>query len=104
MVPTNQPAAGPEYRRRRGQTADVEEEGIENRNAVARIGQRPQHPEIPEKDLQQQRDVAQHLDVDHRQLGYHPVVGQARDAEDEAEDGSEEDSDRRNQNRVQQSD
>ena len=49
-------------------------------------GSGAEHRDVPEQQLQQQRDVADHFDVDRRDLGDHPVRRQARDADREAED------------------
>ena len=92
------------YRRRRtgfrqrlwhDQAAIVDEKPPRDRDAVARIGQRLQHRVVPEEQLQQQRDVADHLDIDGRQLAQDPVWGQPRYAHDEAEHRREDDGDGR---------
>ena len=48
---------------------------------------------VPEQQLQQQRDVAQGFDVEGGQLGEQPVVRQAADADQGAEDGGQDDAD-----------
>jgi hypothetical protein len=100
----DQPETLLQDRRRRIEPADVEEKDIEQRVAVLRRGHVPEHREIPEKDLQQQRDVAQHLDVDGGQIGDQPVPRQPGNADDESDDRGEEDADDRDHDGVQQAD
>ena len=52
-----------ENRCRQEQAAIVEKDAPADRNAVADIGQRLEHGVVPEQQLQQQRQVANHLDV-----------------------------------------
>ena len=70
--------------------------------ALARTGQVFEYGEVPEEQLQQQRHVADDLDVDGRKLGDQPVGGQTGDADDEAESGGGNDADARHQQGVQQ--
>ncbi len=79
------------HRAREVQAAVVEKKTVAHGQALARPRQWSQHREVPEEDLQQQRNVAKHFDVDHRQLRDQPVGGKPRDAEDETEDGGEQD-------------
>ena len=75
--------------RRHVQAAGVEEEKlqIEKLQALPHAGKRRQHAEVPEDDLGQQRDVADDVDIDRRQLRDEPIARQPGDADDEAEDG-----------------
>ena len=93
-----------EERRGREQAAVVEEDAAGKRPAVAQVGQRLEHGVVPEQQLQQQRHVADHLDIAGGELRDQPVVRQPRDADDEAEDGREHDADRGDQQRVEQAD
>ena len=54
--------------------------------------------------MQKQRNIADQLHIDLRDLGDDPIRRQASDADDEAEDGREHDADARDQKRVQEAD
>jgi len=64
---------GLEFRRWHIQAPDVQEDGIAQAQALPWRRHRPQHCEVPEEDLQQQRDVAEDFDVEQCQLGDQPV-------------------------------
>ncbi|MCY1425033.1 hypothetical protein D9M71_408120 [compost metagenome] len=97
-----EPVAGD--RRRHLQTTVVDEEQPAEADALPRPRQRTEHGEVPEEDLQQRRNVAEHLDVDGRQQADQPVLRQTRHTQDEAEDGGEENADHRHQQGVEQAD
>ena len=59
---------------------------------------------VPEQQLQQQRHVADHLDIDRGDLGQQPVLRQPGDADQGAEDGRQDDADDGDLQRVQQAD
>ena len=67
-------------------------------------GQRRQHREVPEQDLEQQRQVADDLDIGAGDPRHQPVRRQPAERDDETENGGEEDADDRHQERVEQSD
>ena len=89
---------------RHEQAAVVEEEIVADIDRLARVRQRREDGVVPEQELQQQRQVADHLHIDHRNLADDPVLGQARDADDEAEDGGEDDADGGDDQRVEKAD
>lgn len=80
----------------------VEEGEPANIHALTRGRQGTQHREVPEEDLQQQRDVAKRLYVDGRYLGHQPVARQARDPECEPEQGGKQDAEHGDQQGVEQ--
>ncbi len=84
------------------QSPDVQEDRLAEAQALARRRHRPQHGEVPEEDLQQQRDVAERLDIDQGQPGNQPVFGQAGDADDETQQRGEDDTQHRDQQGVEQ--
>ena len=94
----------PEHGQRDAQAAVVEEDRLADRDAVARMRQRLQDREVPEQELEQQRDVADRLDVDDGEARDQPVGREPRKADDEAEDGRQDDAERRDQQRVEQAD
>ncbi|MFK4659254.1 hypothetical protein ABIF76_000108 [Bradyrhizobium ottawaense] len=54
--------------------APIADEGnAEQRDALPRIGQGRQHREVPEQDLEQQRQVADELDIDLADAGQQPI-------------------------------
>ena len=67
-------------------------------------GQRQEHGEIPEQDLEQERQVADEFDVAAGEPREQPVGAQPRKPDDEAEDGREHDAEHRHQQRVEQAD
>ena len=100
----DEPGVALQHRLRHEEAALVEEEKIAGVQRLARAGQRGQHRDVPEQQLQQERQVADHLDIDHRHLGDDPVLRQPRDADDKAEDRGEEDADRRDDEGVEEAD
>ena len=64
----------------------------------------PRARPVPEQQLQQQRDVAEDLDIDRGDLADEPVRRQPRDADEEAEDGREDDAEDGDVEGVQQAD
>src|SRR6516162_1558299 len=91
-------------RRGRDDAAVVEEDRAEQRDALARSRQRAQHGEIPKQELAQERQVADQLDIPPRQPRNEPIARQPREADEEAEDGREHDTDRSDQQRVEKAD
>ena len=75
-------------------------------DGVAVGGQRQaaQDRVVPEEDLQQERHVAQRLDVHGGEPGDQPVLREPRDADEEAKCGRAHDAQRRHQKRVQDAD
>ncbi|CRM96722.1 hypothetical protein [Pseudomonas sp. 22 E 5] len=72
--------------------------------AVARPRHGQEHREVPEQDLQQRRNVAEHFHIHRRQLVDHPVRRQSRHADDKAEQGSQDHADEGHQQGVEQAD
>jgi hypothetical protein len=68
------------------------------------MGQQWQHGEIPEEYLEQQRDVAESLDVDGRNFCDEPVVREPCDSDDETDDGGKNDTQEGDQDGVEQAD
>ncbi len=99
-----QPEARLKDRRRHVEAAGIEEEGAEDRDALADAGQRGQHPEIPEDDLGKQRNVADHVDIGGGKRRDQEILGKARHAHDKPDDRRQHDADRRNEQRIQQAD
>ena len=95
---------GKELRLRQEQAAIVEEDAARNDDAVAHFGQRLEHGVVPEKELQQQRDVADGLDIAAGEFRHQPILRQPRDADDEADDGGEDDAEPGHQQRIEQPD
>ena len=97
--------AGPELRLRQEQAAVVEEDAAGNRDAVAHLRQRLEHGVVPEQQLQQQRHVADRLDVAGGELAPRSQFFDSRAMPiDEAEDGREHDAEAGDQQRVEQAD
>ncbi len=86
------------------QAAIVQEDVQRQIVAVARFRQRLEHAVVPEQQLQQQRDVADGLDVDGAILRHQPVLRQPGDADDEADDRGEDDAEAGDQQGVEQAD
>src|SRR5690606_33309082 len=99
-----QPEALRRARCRHVQTAVVEEEGLADVQALPRPGQGEEYREIPEKNLQQRRNVAEDLDVDGSQLADQPVRRQPRHAQYETDDGGQHDADEGHQQGIEQTD
>ena len=91
-----------EHRLRQEQAAVVEKSAARQQQAVAHLRQHLEHGVVPEQQLQQQRQVADHFDVDRGEPRHQPVGGQPRDADDEAEHCGKHDAQRRNHQRVEQ--
>ncbi len=94
----------PDHRRGHDDAAVVEKSRAQEREALARSGQRAEDGEIPEQNLEEDRKVADQLDIAGRQLGQQPVRREPRDADQEAEDRREHDANARDQQRVQEPD
>ena len=67
---------------------------------AARAPGKSLHQHVPEQQLQQQRNVAQHLDVNRGEPGQQPVRRQPRDADHGSEHGRKHDADDRDAQRV----
>ena len=91
-----------EHRLRQEQPAVVEKSAARQQQAVAHLRQHLEHGVVPEQQLQQQRQVADHFDVDCGEPGHQPVGGQPRDADDEAEHRGKHDTQHGNHQRVEQ--
>ena len=89
---------------RQEQAAIVEHDTARNLDAVAHLRQRLEHGIVPEQQLQQQRDVPDGLDVTGRGLRHQPVRRQSGDADNETENGSKDDAETRDQQRIKQPD
>ncbi len=74
------------------------------RDALARPRQGSEHREVPEQDLEQERQVADQLDIAAGEPGNQPIGRQPRNADDEAEHGRQHDPDPGDQQRVEQAD
>src|SRR5699024_3380683 len=83
-----------------GETAIVEEKQIAEGDTVTHTRQAENNEKVPEKYLQQQRNVAENLDVRERNLGDQPIARQARHTDQEAENGGQYDADNRNQEGI----
>jgi len=88
--PPRRPVEGQRWQE---EAAIVEEDEAEDVEAVLRPRQRLQKREIPEEQMQEQRDVAEELDIGRRCRGDEAVLGQARETDDEADPGREQDAD-----------
>src|SRR6185312_272117 len=86
------------------ETAVTEKETVENGDALPRIGQSGEHREIPEQDLEQDRQVADQFDIAARNPRQQPVRRQPAEGYDETDQGGEEDADERDQQRIEQAD
>ena len=71
---------------------------------MARPRQGRQHREIPEQDLEQERLVADHLDIDFGNFRDQPVLRKPRDTDEKSEHGGEHDAEAGNEKRVEQAD
>ena len=71
--------------------------------AGARRGQYGQHGEVPEKYLQQQRNVAKDFDEYRHHFADQPIGRQAQDADQRTDHGCTDDGERRDQQGVEQS-
>ena len=71
---------------------------------VALLRQKPEHGEIPDEDLQEQRDVAQRLDVDGGDPRDDPVGRKPRDSDRKSDDRREDNPEDRDEQRVEQAD
>ena len=86
------------------QAAIIEIGNAKQRNALPRPRQRGEHREIPEQHLEQDRQVADKLDIAAGDARDQPVRRQPPERHDEADQGGKEDADDRDQNRVDQPD
>ena len=100
----NTPKPGCGTGSRQEQPAGVEQHQAEQHAAFARLRQRVDDDGVDQQELQQQRDVADDLDVDGGQRVDQPVVRQPRDAHREADDRRQDDADHGDQDRVQEAD
>ena len=76
-------------------------------NGIQRLARRRQHlveDRIPEEKLQQDRDVLKHLDVSRGQAGYQPVGRESGDPDQRPQDNGQDDSHKRNLQRVEHPD
>ncbi len=89
-------------RRRQDDPAIVEKNFAEQRDALARARQRAEHGEIPEQDLEQERQVANELDITAGEPRQEPIGRQSRNADEEADHGRQHDADPGHQQRVEQ--
>ena len=94
----------PEFRPRQEQAAIVENAAAGKRDAAAQLRQRFEHGVVPEEELQQQRNVADQLDVAAGEPRDQPVVGELRQADHKADDGGEYDADGGDQERIEKAD
>ncbi len=100
----HQPEAGLEQGAGQIEPAQIQVHRAPEIQALARPRQGPQHREVPEKDLQQQRDIAENLDIGGRQAGDQPIARQPRHADYEAEQGRQRDAQGRYQQGIEQPD
>src|SRR5665647_2097516 len=75
-----------------------------DRIAVAGFRQGLEHGVVPEQQLQQQRQIADQLDIAGRHLGHQPVARQPRDADRKAEHGGEYNAEAAHQQGIEQAD
>ena len=66
-----------QFRRRQIQAAVTDESQVKRIQALTRARQITQYGEVPEEDLQQQRNVTERLDVHRRDFTDQPVIGKA---------------------------
>ncbi len=85
------------------QTAEAEKDTGQGVQRIARSGQRLRQ-RIPEQQLQEERRVPHHLDVDPRDRGHDPDVRQACHAEHGSQRGGEHDAEQRDPKRVEKAD
>src|ERR1700733_4784194 len=88
--------------RRNHEPAIGKEKNIEQRNALPGWRKRPEHGEIPEQDLEQERDVAQQFDIATGNSRQQPVRLQPAQRYQESDHRRKEDADNRDQQRVEQ--
>src|SRR5438552_12784006 len=84
-------AAGAEDRRRHDDAAIAQKDFAKDRDALARPRQRREHGEIPEQDLEQERQIADQFDIAPGKAGEQPVWREPRNADDETKEGREHD-------------
>ena len=89
--------------RRQHQPAVGKKDAVDRFPAPARR-RKALHQHVPEQQLQQQRNVAQHFDIDRRQPRQQPVRRQPRNADQRAEHGRKHDADHRDPQRVDDAD
>ena len=91
--------------KRRHRDAAIGQEHIgQQHDAFARRGQRAQDGEIPEEQLQQQRNIAEDLDIDGCEFRHEPIARQPRHADDETERHREDRADDRDQQCIGEAD
>jgi hypothetical protein len=100
----DQPGAVLPERARQVEAAVREKKAAHRLGCVARVRQGVDHDPVPQQNLQQQRNVADRLDVNRHQLGDQPVRRQPQNPGDEAEHGRERDPGHRHQGGVQKPD
>src|SRR2546423_5384798 len=91
-------------RLRNHQAAIGKKEAAENRNALPRVRQRGEHGQIPEQNLEQQRQVADQFDIAAGNARQQPVRRQSAERDQKSEQRGKEDADDRHQQRVEQTD
>jgi hypothetical protein len=80
----------------------VEEDAAGKLDALAHLRQRLDHSVVPEQQLQQQRQVADDLDIPIGEFRDEKVFGKPRDSDDETQDCRKNDTDGCNKQRVDQ--
>src|SRR6202158_6066888 len=86
------------------ETAVGKKEAAKQRDALPRVRQRAEHGEIPEQDLEQQRQIAYQVDIAAGDPRQQPVRRQPAQRNEKSNHGGEEDADDRDQERVEQPD
>ncbi len=97
---SDRPRALPEFGPGEIEAAIVGEDEAAPIQRLARPGQRLQHGIVPEQQLQQQRSVAHHLDIEQRDLRENPVVREPGDPDREPQRRRQRDRYRGHQQRV----
>ncbi|MNQ99366.1 hypothetical protein D3C85_1150970 [compost metagenome] len=90
--------------RRHVQATVADKEGVEEIVTLARPRHGQEHREVPEQDLQQGRDIAENFHIDRGQLADDPVRREPGDADDKAQQGRQNDTDKGHQEGVEQAD
>src|SRR5690606_3284362 len=89
---------------RKNESAIVEQNARQRIEAFVRPRQRAQDCEIPEEEMQQQRDVAHYLDIGGGELRDQPVVRKAQNADEKTKQCGEDDTDDGDDQRIEQPD
>ena len=93
-----------EFRPRQEQAAIIENAAARKRHAAAQLRQRFEHRVVPEIKLQEQRHVADQLDIETGQRRDQPITRQPRDADNEADNRRQHDGDGGDEKRVEKAD